>query len=375
MQSAPSNRKFYPAVDVAKFVFAIFVVVLHSFQETSFAFYTPGEASGFFYTLFTDFFGRMPVVFFFIASSFFLFEKVKCKSTEQEKNRVLLGYCKRMLSLYAIWFVINGFWVFYNHFWIFRNSYPVWRMILMLLRDILLDNGFGSSWFIMASILCSIIVFFLSKSKVGKVFAMCLSGLCFFTILLMTWYKFLCPEILQAPFDRINSVFNRFYVSFPFGLTFFVIGKLISDYKEALIDRIQLRTLLILLAVSVCALVFEVYFVPVVFSGKFVYVGTNTYLFTPLFASTLFAICLKFPSYENGGKSQWMRMASSLIYFSHKQILLISILLFSRIGAEKGSTSLLLAALSFTLVLSLLLSWIVLFMSKKQRFGFLRYLY
>ena len=48
MQSVPSGKKFYPVVDITKFVFAVFIVVLHSFQETSFVSYTPGEASGFF---------------------------------------------------------------------------------------------------------------------------------------------------------------------------------------------------------------------------------------------------------------------------------------------------------------------------------------
>ena len=375
MQNVPSNRKFYPMVDVVKFVFSIFIVVLHSFQETSFSSYTPGEASGIFYTLFTDFFGRMPVAFFFIASSFFLFEKVKRKNTEKEKNEALFSYCKRMLLLYVIWFVINGFWVFYNHFWILRNSYPIWQIVLMLIRDILLDNGFGSSWFIMASILCSIIVFFLSKNKVGKVLCHTLSGLCFFTILLMTWYKFLCPEILQVPFGWINFLFNRFYVSFPFGLPFFVIGKLISDYKELFFDRIQLRPLLILLAVSICALIFEVYLVPVIFYKKFIYVGTNTYLFTPLFAATLFVICIKITSNEDGEMSHWMRKFSSLIYFSHKQFLLIAVLLFSKIGLERGSVLFLLVVILFTLILSLLLSWLILLMSNKQKFAFLRNLY
>lgn len=105
------GNKNYCAIDIAKFVAAIFVMFIH---------YSSLFSNKWTELFFVNVLCRYAVPFFFISTGFFLLKKIKFKNGKMEKSvenyKIFLKYEIRIVILYMIWSIIYGALRLYEYF-------------------------------------------------------------------------------------------------------------------------------------------------------------------------------------------------------------------------------------------------------------------
>lgn len=124
----------YRFLDVMKLVMAVVVIAVHTRPEVSFSNHSVKMIFEGIYSL--------AVPFFFMASGFLLFRKVRLPLEDVGKDRIL-SYLKRILKLYVVWtmiylpLTIYGFW---------KEEIPALEAIVFFGRNILLVGENYMSW-------------------------------------------------------------------------------------------------------------------------------------------------------------------------------------------------------------------------------------
>jgi len=192
-------KKEYVAIDVSKLILSLFVVSVHVNPF--------GEQLGDIRFPLT----RIAVPLFFIFSSFFLFKKLGATGEAKERKRIIFDYCKRNLVLYFSWFIvllpINAYVKDY-----FKGD--ILLSLKMIVVDLVTGSAFTGSWFILATIIGSLIVFFLSryiKNSVLIILGIIVNLICcssgnYFTLIEESFYGGLISNI---PF----KIYLSFFVS------------------------------------------------------------------------------------------------------------------------------------------------------------------
>ena len=139
-------KKQYDIFDLVKLIAALMIVALH-----------------------TDLFPKvlqpwlsLAVPLFFIISSYLLFEKIN-KVEEKEKKEVVKKYVLRILKLYLFWFIVLlPYTIIVRKAW-FNDSviYGIGKTIY----NILFSSTFKASWFLIATIEGTLLVFLLRKKN------------------------------------------------------------------------------------------------------------------------------------------------------------------------------------------------------------------
>ena len=222
------KKKDYAMIDILKFIFAILIVLLHT-QQTCNIYPRIHSIFGVCYLFLFQLICRLVVPFFFITSSYFLFKGTT--GGEETKQRVH-KYVKRLLILYTVWFVINIPYILFEKLGFPDNM--SFNLFIKLIRDVVLNNGFPSSWFLMASIIDAWIIWVLTKNGRNTP-AIVVSIICYAICLFMTFYNFLVSESINEIFGHINKVWKAFYISFPYGLIYFTLGKILAEKEKKLI--------------------------------------------------------------------------------------------------------------------------------------------
>ncbi len=351
------------SIDILKFVFSILIILLHSCQVGNFSL-RQNSVYGYGYVFIIFVICRIAVPFFFVTSSYFLFRGMK-KSPEPHMR--VFNYCKRLFILYSVWFLLNGVYVA-----VFKLGFPnnmSLKSFIILIRDIILGNGFPASWFLMACIIDAILLFFACKTDKGKNrLAIGIAVFCYIICLLMTYYNFLTGEHLNKIFDLINHYWGTFYISFPFALIFFVIGKIIAEHEESI--NISVKKALIIftfLFILTAAEIFLLFYTTTDYMPK----SGTTCMMLPLLSASLLILCLKIPL-EYKPIYTIFRKTSTIIYCSHGSIM---ILLNKYISANYDIHSIYKCTILFfsTLLICGVISFIIIKLS--QKYNFLKYLY
>lgn len=214
----------YTAVDLTKFIASIFIVGLHSHVLASY-----GGTADYIYQVFS----RFAVPFFFISSSFFLYQK----SNMQDSNKVIFQYAKRILKMYLFWFIVYIPLIFYLRIYplIIENCDSLY-ILRSFIRDLLFSSTFPGSWYLIASVWCAFILHYLSKYISLKL------------ILGISLLLYLLPLMSSAYYGIVtrNDFIYKFilfyednfsiaYFSYPAGLLYFAIGKFISVKQEQIV--------------------------------------------------------------------------------------------------------------------------------------------
>ena len=205
-------KKDYVAVDIAKFIAAIFVAIIHC---NPFKYVSTGLADS------VDLFGQLAVPLFFMFSAYFLFSKWG----QPNFTSVLIQYVKRIAIMYGLWFIIMlpMTWdlAFEGKDLI---SYRTIRMFLF-------GSTFRGSWYLAASIGAAIVVSMLSRfMSTSKVILLCipLYGIC----VMSSMYGDIFGD--TAVFKFLERVFGNIAQSFVVALLFFAVGKYLAENKEKL---------------------------------------------------------------------------------------------------------------------------------------------
>ncbi|MBR2614407.1 MAG: acyltransferase family protein [Clostridia bacterium] len=120
--------KQYKAIDLAKFVCAILIIILHT---APFASYSKVLTVGF-----RNIITIIAVPFFFVASGFIAFKKIDGKSGKEQTNYVL-KHLKRIVIMYLIWSAI--YFVFVAIKWARAEDFSIYY-VLEYIKDFFLKE-------------------------------------------------------------------------------------------------------------------------------------------------------------------------------------------------------------------------------------------
>ena len=141
-----SSAKYDSKYDVVKFILSLLVLAIHSTL----------------YPMVLYPWLRIAVPLFFIMSSYFLFSKLRDTSEDKQKT-ILKKFTIRNLQLYLCWCIILLPITIYirKTTWF---SHDLSENISTILKSILFGSTFVASWFITATVIGSLIIYFLSKT-------------------------------------------------------------------------------------------------------------------------------------------------------------------------------------------------------------------
>lgn len=193
---------YYPAVDIYKFFASFLVVTIH----------TKPLGLGTDATYFLSSFCRIAVPFFFCISSFIFYQK----------DSSIKSYVKRMLKLYAVWFVIEIPFIYLRFF---RYGFTP-DSLFEFLRGLLWRNTFYASWFITAS-WQGMFLTYISFKKIGNIATYIIGIILFMVAAFSSLYNgFVTNENIKSVLDYLELE-NSFVEAIPY----FIIGKILSDTK------------------------------------------------------------------------------------------------------------------------------------------------
>lgn len=212
MNTLCSKAKGNDLIDLVKLILSIFIVAMH-----------------------TQLFGgviypvtRLAVPVFFILSSYFFFCKQACLQKE-EKNKYYLHFVKRNLGLYLFWFVVLLPLTVYIGKYYEGN---ILASLLRMLKNFFFASTFQVSWYLMALIIGTGIVFFLSK-KLGNT-SLFIVGIVFYSLAcLSSNYIFIVLESnsLIEVYKSVKSVIDLPCRNFIVSVIYIVLGKIIAQTK------------------------------------------------------------------------------------------------------------------------------------------------
>ena len=262
-------KKQLSSIDITKFICALLIVILHvttyglaNMAQDGHA-PTGSENSLVLYILPVCFVVlRIAVPFFFIASSFLLFKKIK--ENPNDRSQILKNYYKRIFLLWLFWFVVSVPYMIDKIFIV--SSLPLSTKFIRLFLKIILQGGFDGAWYLISSIISVFIVDKLTKNNKWKA---CLTISLIFYILacfLSTYFNLInllpqnIADIIKAPFEWLSEIDINLYQSFLSGTIFVFVGKMFAE-KENLLS-----------------------------SPKIILIGYPLFAYTELFACTYFSL-------------------------------------------------------------------------------------
>ena len=351
-----TKRKEYGAVDIIKFICAIFVIAIH---VSPFGYNgTLGRINYFC----VGFLAKIAVPFFFIASGFFLYRKTPENEFTFNPTKKFL---KKMLKLYLLWSLIY----LYFPIKIILESGDIKRYAISYVRDFIFIGSYAHLWYLNASIVAVFLVSVLLKFKVKIRFIVIIAILLYVLgLLTQSWYGIIRP--LENKLPQLWKVFRlarKILVSAKDGLfegfVFISIGMFFAYDKI----KLNLTFSIIGFIVSLVLLYVEIDFV-----NKHGYARESVlYIFLVPAAMFLFAIGLNVKTKERKVYTD-LRLLSSLIYYLHYfWFKILDLYVFKNINLDSMPGLLYVS----TLVITLLTSVLIMVLSRTKHGKFLKHLY
>ncbi len=336
------EKRQYDILDITKYILALLVVMIHT--EISRQIWSP--------------IARIAVPMFFIISSFLFFSKIKGKEKPEQK-KALWHFVKRELILYGVWFIIILPYMFFykkRTSWFGSGINGLWTFLL----ELFFNGTFPASWFIMASIIGTIIVFYLSKIK-SKYLLIIVGALCYGACFFRSCLWFLVEENLDISLlEKLPDI----SFSFVAGILWIVIGKMFAEGNKIK----SLKVIIIGLIISLGFLFFENW----LFLFKFKKGGCVYFITLVPTCVFLFALLLRGENIKIK-YAKFFRCASTLTYVGH----LVFIGLFEGVLNHIFGETVKYAWLVYfvTVVLFFVFSLVIYNLQKKPKLKFLKYLY
>ena len=248
---------------------------------------------------------RLAVPIFFIMTSYFFFSKQKRLNSLKEKKHALLVLIRRFLYLYLFWFIVLLPVTIVVRKWYIS---PGINTIFEILRNFLFGSTFRASWFLMASLLNIIFVWFVSN-KIGNYILLFLGfALYYICCLFSNYYNIIGNSHILYIYHIYAQYIAAPYNSFPVALVFVMFGKILSEKSFF----VQQRYLFMLILISL-SLLFTEYYVIQHFNLSY---EDDSFLF--LIPASLYIFMFI-------GQCQWsckrdthnIRKASTVIYCCH----------------------------------------------------------
>lgn len=291
--------KQYHAIDLMRFIAAIFVVFIHTYPLFDFS-----PTANYFIV---GVIGRLAVPFFFIVSGYFFAKNLASQATIINKQNYVRKYIKRLSKIYIIWTLI--YLPLQAIIWYLKDvSLEFWKLYF---QELIFEGSYYTLWFIPALIFACIFSNFLFAIMKSK------------TVLISTFLLYIFGTLLQsyadvfpftANFTDYYSVFLTTRNGLFFGSLFVSIGIYLA--KEEPKQRPICNQILFFL--SFIGLTIEAYLLYDVPFTK----GFGMWFMLP--PTVYFLFCyLKDIQLKSSYLYKWFRSLSFLIYVSHGLFMLI----------------------------------------------------
>lgn len=295
------NKTTYELIDIIKFVFAIFVVGIHTNIMNN------SENDIQWYILHILF--RMAVPFFFVCSGFFFGRKIK---EDEDIRKYSKKQIKRLMIPYVFWLLIELPYIFINTY-----DGNIEATIANIIKK-LIFYPWGALWFVLATIIAIILSNYFIRKNNFK-YAIILSIILYIIALLGNSYYFLLEGgIAQKTMDiylkYCISVRNGIFVGFPM----FTAGILLSKKQDYIINKYSNKKLFTLLIISIIIQVIEI----TIIRNQNYRDDHSLFFSTILIASLILIICIKNKNIKfNKINTLTFRNLSTGIYFMHRPII------------------------------------------------------
>ena len=295
-------RKALGFVDIAKFLFAIGIVAIHSGCFS-------GHDMGSWLTMHGIL--RLAVPFFFCASGFFFYRSLR-KSDDIKSTTIT--FIKRLIIPFVFWLVANLPMVIYNYV---KDGDSISTILLKLGRG-LVFYPWGAMWFVLALIVAVLLI--VPFYKRGKLSYAVLIGLGLYVIGLLfnTYYFVVHGTPLQGAIDGILKVVNSMRNGVFEGMFFVSIGMFISQLRME--RRIKYNVNFVMLLVSYAML-----FLEIVLTKDLPHADDHSlFIMFIVVIPCLFLFLSGLPSLRRS--TVMLRNYSTGIYFSHRFVLAFGVI-------------------------------------------------
>lgn len=347
--NALSNDNYNFNFDCIKFVLSIMIVAIHSSLLPTIMY--PWL--------------RTAVPLFFSISSYFLFQRTAAAGTYEDKKLVIKNYIIRSLKLYGFWLIVLlpvTVYVRWDNF-----THGILMAVLLCARDFLFSSTYIASWFIMASVLCALVLFVLSKYMSNRMILI-ISMIIYILTSVRSSYMFLFEEgsaVVNA-FNVYDQVFTVSYNSFPAGLFWMALGKAFAEKKIIVNKHVVIPGIIISAALLYCEWL-------IVRHCSDLYRNDCYIMLIPL-CTMLFAWMYQLPQcckHRNTGTK--MRKLSVIIYSVHGSMIPVLSAAFSLIlGIEDVWSPVI---FGITVVICTVIGLIIIWLQKKKGFRWLKNAY
>lgn len=257
---------------------------------------------------------RIAVPLFFIMSSYFVFSKLRDASKEKQKA-VLKKFVVRNLQLYWCWLVILlPITLYVRKDTYFSNGFLT--NALSIIKSMLFGSTFIASWFITATIIGVLIIYFLSRWLKKDVFVFLICFFAFCVVSLASSYETVIKDtVIYTVLIGYIKIFGSLVCSFPAALFWVFIGKLFAEQKI----KIKSVPLLVVLTLLSCVALFCEWKVVCFLDG---YYGNDSYFMLAPVCVLLF-LCIEKIKPFYWKHSVCFKRLSTIIYVLHASLLLI----------------------------------------------------
>ena len=332
-------RKQYNSIDLIKWIMAIFVIAIHTH---------PLEAikKSFAYEMY-EVLVAMAVPFFFMASAYLLFYKMNSSYGESNNIKLIKNYIVKIIKLYLIWNILYFPLAIYDYV---QSGTGVLKSIALYIRGFFLVGEHFYSWplwYLLSTIYSMIIIRILLKKKCKEWHILIASIVVFIMAQIMTYIVnnqtnlngivYILAKIIKLSIGNGRILTGFCYIS---------IGMCIAKYRTNMDWKISL-------CASIAAFIISVYY------SNFI----STLLLYFLFFLLALSIKLK-----DRKIYYYLRKSSTVMYFTHMIFFFVWSI---KLGRGKEG----LMGFVFTLVCTLILSFVIIKIQKKKDNKVLRILF
>lgn len=352
-----SAQKTYYGLDLVKFIMAIFIVSIHAHPLTEISY-------NWNYAL-TQGIARIGVPFFFVTSGFLLFRKMKLDFLDKSRIK---KYLIHIFRLYVVWTVIYLPIIVYTG--IIKGKHGMLMGLLGVIRNTIMSGSYLQLWFLQALLVSAIIIvallhFRVSIKKVflltGALYCVALLGEAYYAV-----FNYFFPEgtAMYKFWHILKMLFVTPRNGICFGALYFFMGAYLSSVKT----DISMKKIKWGMLISFALLMVEV------MGGSFIGLVRHSDVYIFLIPLTYYVfLYAKNMQLKDSPKWLYLRKQSMYIFYIHPWFLFILGIFFG-----KGKYSLVyigsLAIFLATVALSIIFGHVVIKLSGKKKFAFLRYL-
>ena len=219
-----SERKQYKSLDVAKFISALLIIIIHTAPFSS---YSKVLTFGF-----RNIVCVIAVPFFFFTSGFLAFKKLNSLE-EEKKKEYIKSYLSRVAIMYFIWSAV--YFVFVCIKWS-RKGFSIYG-VLEYIKDFFFEGSYSTIWYLPALFFATLFVYLLKKKLSYKQILILSIVVYLFTLGGSSYYGLVTNiPFVKTIYDVYYSFFDTVKNGLLFGMPFVSLGAYVSQNEEKITE-------------------------------------------------------------------------------------------------------------------------------------------